>query len=143
MQFISHSGSTRPSSRMHLQPHGARNDVRAAVTGKERNGEIGGKKRKRQKRESGRKRRPNDGIGRTQGKVAEGERVYSHMVRIRGVGRNCSTIQRLDRTLLGTPSHPSLVAPLKPPRRDGKEDGNAPARENMNEAEEERRTTIN
>lgn len=57
MQFISHSGSTRPSSRMHLQPHGARNDVRAAATrggGGERGGkgekEIG-KKRKRQKRE--------------------------------------------------------------------------------------------
>jgi len=35
-------------------------------------------------------------------RVAE-ENAYSHMARIRGVGRNCSTIQRMDRTLLGTP----------------------------------------
>jgi len=35
LQFISHSGSTQPSSRMHLQPYGARDDVRGrmAVTG--------------------------------------------------------------------------------------------------------------
>lgn len=38
------------------------------------------------------------------------------------------------------PGYPSPIAPLKPPRRDGKEDGNVPAgqRENVNGTERER-----
>lgn len=119
MQFISHSESTQPSSRMHLQPHGALNDVRSAVTG------TGG--RKEYWNGSGRKRekieREKHGDGSEKKKercicvyvcVKYGSRrreaeegVYSHMARIRGVGRNCSTIQRMDRTLLGTPLSPS------------------------------------
>jgi len=75
-------------------------------------------------------------------RVAE-ENVYSHMARIRGVGRNCSTIQRMDRTLLGTPLPSPSPSPPPPPsahrrssgtaarcgaaQRGGKKDGKAPA----------------
>jgi len=74
------------------------------ATGRERKGkrERDRKKEKEEKREREKEKakrwnRSNTGTWR------KGNTVYSHMARIRGVGRNCSTIQRMDRTLLGTP----------------------------------------